>query len=95
MKLLLDTHTFIWWDSAPAKLSPQALTLCVNVVFDHLSWPSVNAARGGSLLLAPPFSTGTGTMRASGARSQRPAKDGKHTPPHSFNAMHYPHVTLH
>ena len=28
MKLLLDTHTFIWWDSEPAKLSPQALTLC-------------------------------------------------------------------
>jgi PIN domain nuclease of toxin-antitoxin system len=35
MKLLLDTHTFIWWDSDPAKLSPQALALCrdwVNVV---------------------------------------------------------------
>ena len=28
MKLLLDTHTFIWWDSAPAKLSAAALTLC-------------------------------------------------------------------
>jgi PIN domain nuclease of toxin-antitoxin system len=28
MKLLLDTHAFIWWDSEPAKLSPQALTLC-------------------------------------------------------------------
>jgi PIN domain nuclease of toxin-antitoxin system len=28
MKLLLDTHTFIWWDSNPAKLSPQALALC-------------------------------------------------------------------
>lgn len=28
MKLLLDTHTFIWWDSAPAKLSPTALALC-------------------------------------------------------------------
>lgn len=28
MKLLLDTHTFIWWDSEPARLSPQALTLC-------------------------------------------------------------------
>ncbi|MEJ5301322.1 MAG: type II toxin-antitoxin system VapC family toxin [Thermodesulforhabdaceae bacterium] len=28
MKLLLDTHTFIWWDSEPAKLSPQALALC-------------------------------------------------------------------
>ncbi|HWP49701.1 MAG TPA: type II toxin-antitoxin system VapC family toxin [Candidatus Limnocylindrales bacterium] len=28
MKLLLDTHTFIWWDSEPSKLSPQALVLC-------------------------------------------------------------------
>ena len=28
MKLLLDTHTFIWWDSAPARLSPAALALC-------------------------------------------------------------------
>jgi PIN domain nuclease of toxin-antitoxin system len=28
MKLLLDTHTFIWWDSEPAKLSPQALAVC-------------------------------------------------------------------
>lgn len=28
MKLLLDTHAFIWWDSEPAQLSPQALALC-------------------------------------------------------------------
>jgi PIN domain nuclease of toxin-antitoxin system len=28
MKLLLDTHTFIWWDSDPAKLSPHTLMLC-------------------------------------------------------------------
>ncbi len=28
MKLLLDTHTFIWWDSEPAQLSQQALDLC-------------------------------------------------------------------
>jgi PIN domain nuclease of toxin-antitoxin system len=28
MRLLLDTHTFIWWDSEPAKLSAQALALC-------------------------------------------------------------------
>ena len=28
MKLLLDTHTFIWWDSAPHKLSSKVLTLC-------------------------------------------------------------------
>ena len=28
MKLLLDTHTFIWWSGAPNKLSPKALALC-------------------------------------------------------------------
>ena len=28
MKLLLDTHTFIWWDSEPAKLSPKVLASC-------------------------------------------------------------------
>jgi PIN domain nuclease of toxin-antitoxin system len=28
MKLLLDTHAFIWWDSEPAKLSPKVLALC-------------------------------------------------------------------
>ncbi len=28
MKLLLDTHTFIWWDSEPGKLSSQVLALC-------------------------------------------------------------------
>jgi PIN domain nuclease of toxin-antitoxin system len=25
MKLLLDTHTFIWWDSDPSQLSQAAL----------------------------------------------------------------------
>ncbi len=25
MRLLLDTHTFIWWDSGPVRLSPTAL----------------------------------------------------------------------
>jgi PIN domain nuclease of toxin-antitoxin system len=28
VRLLLDTHTFIWWDSDPAKLSSTALALC-------------------------------------------------------------------
>jgi PIN domain nuclease of toxin-antitoxin system len=28
MRLLLDTQIFIWWDSAPEKLSPQILALC-------------------------------------------------------------------
>jgi len=30
MKFLLDTHTFIWWDSEPEKLSQRALELCRN-----------------------------------------------------------------
>jgi len=28
MKLLFDTHAFIWWDSDPSKLSPRILALC-------------------------------------------------------------------
>ncbi len=28
MRLLLDTQIFIWWDSEPHKLPPQALGLC-------------------------------------------------------------------
>ena len=28
MKLLLDTHAFIWWDSESSKLSLQVLNLC-------------------------------------------------------------------
>lgn len=28
MKLLLDTHVFIWWDSEPSKLSARVLALC-------------------------------------------------------------------
>jgi len=30
MKLLLDTHTFIFWDSQPLKLSQRALELLTN-----------------------------------------------------------------
>ena len=28
MIVLLDTHAFIWWDSDPTRLSPQARTAC-------------------------------------------------------------------
>jgi PIN domain nuclease of toxin-antitoxin system len=28
MRVLLDTHAFLWWDGAPEQLSPQALALC-------------------------------------------------------------------
>lgn len=27
-RLLLDTHTFLWWDSRPEKLSARVLALC-------------------------------------------------------------------
>jgi PIN domain nuclease of toxin-antitoxin system len=27
---ILDTHAFIWWDSAPARLSPTALAFLLN-----------------------------------------------------------------
>lgn len=30
MKLLLDTHTFIWWDISPERLSSHALTICMD-----------------------------------------------------------------
>lgn len=30
MRVLLDTHIFLWWDSEPDQLSPQILTLCQN-----------------------------------------------------------------
>ena len=30
MRLLLDTHTFIWWDSEPSRLSQQALAAIGN-----------------------------------------------------------------
>ncbi len=28
MKLLFDTHAFIWWDSEPSRLSPRVLAVC-------------------------------------------------------------------
>jgi PIN domain nuclease of toxin-antitoxin system len=30
MKSLMDTHTFIWWDSEPSKLSPRALAVLMD-----------------------------------------------------------------
>lgn len=30
MNLLLDTHTFIWWDSDRSRLSARALALCTD-----------------------------------------------------------------
>ena len=34
MKLLLDTHAFLWWDNEPSRLSPQVLALCQDPTTD-------------------------------------------------------------
>ena len=38
MKLLLDTHTIIWWDSAPSELTPHVQDLLAEQ--DHSLWLS-------------------------------------------------------
>ena len=60
MKLLLDTHAFIWWDSDPEKLSPRALALCEDRTNQlHLSvaslWEVKIKAQLGKLKLASPL----------------------------------------
>ena len=42
MKLLLDTHAFIWWDGDQSKLSAEALAACQSTENSlHLSLASV------------------------------------------------------
>ncbi|MBA3869404.1 MAG: type II toxin-antitoxin system VapC family toxin [Anaerolineae bacterium] len=42
MKLLLDTHVFLWWYGERAKLSPKVLALCEDVTNDlYLSLASL------------------------------------------------------
>lgn len=60
MKLLLDTHTFISWDSEPSKLSPQALALCQDrsnsILFSAASaWEMQIKIQLGKLKLALPL----------------------------------------
>lgn len=31
MKFILDTHTFIWWDSEPTRLSQHTITLSITI----------------------------------------------------------------
>ena len=60
MKLLLDTHVFVWWDSDPARLSPAALAALTNpaneVVLSTASvWEIVIKAALGKLQLRLPL----------------------------------------
>ena len=60
MRLLLDTHTFIWWDSDPARLSAGALAALSDPA--NTVWLSVVSVREilikaqlGKLSVRPPL----------------------------------------
>jgi PIN domain nuclease of toxin-antitoxin system len=60
MKVLLDTHAFIWWDSDPTKLSPEARAACeerANVVLLSVAsaWEMQIKLQLGKLVLRLPL----------------------------------------
>lgn len=62
MKGLVDTHTFIWWDSDPSQLSPVALAFMQNpsnlVLLSVVSvWEIVIKQQLGKLTLRLPLQT--------------------------------------
>ena len=62
MKVLLDTHTFIWWDGNSAQLSQVALALCTdphNTVFLSVvsAWEIQIKRQLGKLQLRLPLAT--------------------------------------
>lgn len=73
MKLLLDTHAFIRWDSDPAKLSPRALSaLCdpANEVWLSVAsvWEMVIKIQLGKLTLRLPLADIVAEQQANGLR---------------------------
>ena len=73
MKLLLDTHTFIWWDSDPAQLSPPALAAVrdpANEAWLSVAsvWEMVIKAELGKLTLRLPLADIVQQQQANGLR---------------------------
>jgi PIN domain nuclease of toxin-antitoxin system len=73
MKVLLDTHAFIWWDSDPAQLSAPALAaLCdpANEVWISVAsvWEMVSMAQLGKLTLRLPLVAIKRQQQANGIR---------------------------
>ena len=73
MKLLLDTHAFIWWDSNPAQLSARALAaLCdpANEVWLSVAsvWEMVIKAQLGKLTLRVPLADIVNQQQGNGLR---------------------------
>jgi PIN domain nuclease of toxin-antitoxin system len=60
MRLLLDTHAFLWWASEPTKLSGQVLSLCQDPATDLMLsvaslWEIQIKAQLGKLTLTAPL----------------------------------------
>jgi PIN domain nuclease of toxin-antitoxin system len=71
MKLLLDTHAFIWWDSDPAQLSAPALAALrdpANEVWLSVTsvWEMVIKAQLGKLALRLPLAVIVAQQQANG-----------------------------
>ncbi|HEX5269641.1 MAG TPA: type II toxin-antitoxin system VapC family toxin [Gemmataceae bacterium] len=71
MKLVLDTHAFIWWDSDPTQLSPAALAAIsdpANEVWLSVvsAWEMVTKAQLGKLTLRVPLADIVSHQQANG-----------------------------
>jgi PIN domain nuclease of toxin-antitoxin system len=71
MKALLDTHTFIWWDSEPSKLSQQVLATCKNpantILLSVVSvWEMLIKIQLGKLALQAPLASILAGQHANG-----------------------------
>ena len=65
MKLLLDTHAFIWWDGDPSKLSDQALG-SVPLTSQQSAFESCERLGDGKLTLRMPLADVVRDQRHSG-----------------------------
>jgi PIN domain nuclease of toxin-antitoxin system len=71
MKLLLDTHAFIWWDSQASRLSARALAACSDLANDLLLsaasvWEMQIKVQLGKLQLRAPLAKIIADQRANG-----------------------------
>jgi PIN domain nuclease of toxin-antitoxin system len=71
MRLLFDTHAFMWWDSQSSRLSPRALTACSDPSNELLLstasvWEIQIKSQLGKLALRAPLADIIAQQRANG-----------------------------
>ena len=71
MKLLLDTHVFIWWDSEPGRISTSAMAALrdpANSIFLSVAsvWEMVIKVQIGKLILRQPLADIVAAQQANG-----------------------------